>query len=758
MPDYDFHQLSPLDLERLARDLLQVEWDIRLESFKPGRDGGIDLRYVSGLDNIIVQVKHYAHTGLSGLVRDLKKEDTKVNKLAPSRYAIVTSVPLSPMDKDKIIEALPSAPLAIDDVIGQDDLNNLLGLHPQIEKHHPKLWLTSSAVLDQVLHNAEVTRSEFEVKKIRQQIRRYVETEAFGEAEKRLSEESVVMIAGPPGIGKTTLANMLLYEHLSQGWQAVVIDRDITEGTKVFKQGVKQVFHFDDFIGATLIGEGISANDKALLSFISMVRDDPASRLILTTREHLYEQAKTRSERLRHANLDADRVILRLHNYTIRQRAQILYNHIYFSNLPSKHVEVILKNDFYQKIIRHNKFNPRIIEWMATRQRIESVPPNEYRKFVRQLLENPIEIWRHAYEQELSNAARTLLLTLWSFEGRTSVDVLENSFTEVQRYRANRYSFEYSPHDFSRALKELSGSFVAHQGQIGLRVIDPSVLDLLGTVISEAPENAVDLLVSAISFSQVARVWTFARQKEFDSLRRAITQCSREAAPNINGLMSASRRVNYANGTTAWEWPSYPERLSIILSLSTELCSPKYQDLVGPMADTLFAEPLDEGSDIAALVDIILMIERNRLAEYQALAEKLRLRVFEIVRSGCRSDELREAIQVLRQPPNQDEILALKAGFKAYREDYFFDERTNCNSFEEFDSLTSDLDHIGNTLGISMEHLIGDVEESREDFGDMIQQSADAAQDEYKERQYVERQENDSIADMFESLKGHKRS
>ena len=44
MPDYNFHTLSPIDFENLVRDLLQVELSIRLESFKNGKDNGIDLR------------------------------------------------------------------------------------------------------------------------------------------------------------------------------------------------------------------------------------------------------------------------------------------------------------------------------------------------------------------------------------------------------------------------------------------------------------------------------------------------------------------------------------------------------------------------------------------------------------------------------------------------------------------------------------------------------------------------------------------
>jgi hypothetical protein len=81
----DFHQLSPHDLEILVRDLLHAEWSATLESFKAGRDGGVDLRYARGPHNLVVQVKHYVKTGLPGLMRDLKAEAAKVVTLKPTR-------------------------------------------------------------------------------------------------------------------------------------------------------------------------------------------------------------------------------------------------------------------------------------------------------------------------------------------------------------------------------------------------------------------------------------------------------------------------------------------------------------------------------------------------------------------------------------------------------------------------------------------------------------------------------------------------
>jgi len=66
MPTYDFHSLSSLDFEDLVRDLLQAEWGIRLESFKTGRDSGIDLRYTKNKkENTIIQCKHFVGSGQS---------------------------------------------------------------------------------------------------------------------------------------------------------------------------------------------------------------------------------------------------------------------------------------------------------------------------------------------------------------------------------------------------------------------------------------------------------------------------------------------------------------------------------------------------------------------------------------------------------------------------------------------------------------------------------------------------------------------
>jgi hypothetical protein len=159
---YDFRTLSPLDFEELVRDLLQAEFGLLFESFGPGRDWGIDFRFAHAGGNAIVQAKHYPDATSADLLRLAQRENKKVSKLRPSRYLLATSAVLTPHSKSKLQQVLTAAPLALSDIFGRDDLNNLLGRHKEIERKHFKLWLASTAVLERILHSGVYNRTQAE--------------------------------------------------------------------------------------------------------------------------------------------------------------------------------------------------------------------------------------------------------------------------------------------------------------------------------------------------------------------------------------------------------------------------------------------------------------------------------------------------------------------------------------------------------------------------------------------------------------------
>jgi hypothetical protein len=755
MMDYDFHQLSPHDLEILARDLLQAEWRVNLESFKSGRDQGIDLRYVQVQNTTIVQCKHYIRTGLSGLLRDLNKEAAKVRQLKPTRYVLVTSIPLSPADKSKIIDIIGSDVLASGDILGHAELNGLLSQHSDVEGRHFKLWLASRAVLDRVLHNAAVTQSEFKVQQVYNEARRYVQSDAYPRALKMLRDARVVIIAGPPGVGKTTLANLLLYEHLENGYQAVVIQRDIEEGQKLFQRGQRQVFYFDDFMGATFLGDvggaGKESDARALLEFVAMVRSTPTARLVLTTREHLYSQGINRSERLRNSDLDDLRVFLRMPDYSVVQRAKILYNHLYFSDLPSEYQDKLLEHGFYLRIIKHNKFNPRIIEWLSSYRRVRNVPVGKYLTFVESLLIDPAEIWRHAYEQEISEAARSLLLAIFSLGGKASARVLKSSFTDLHGERARTYGFSTRPEDFRSAFREVAGAFLKPMAfGDGVEVVDPSVLDLLNMVVRESPENAVDIVAGAAISDQIERIWQFANAESGGSVLAALVSSIERLEKPLERCMLADRRVKLEGGAISYQGSTFQRRMIVIVEMVERMNSVGFQ----PLVQSLFKRMVREWHatyintpDTCALLRVLCRSDQKDAAGFQfSIAQRL----IAEANNECDSIEFRMIVETLHACDLLGgAVEALRAAFNSYRENLFSGELSECRATEQYDGLIQDLEVLKLMLNVEVDDLVKRVMEGKFEFEENLEGHLE---DDWREHWQNDRDEDRDVLDMFGSL------
>ena len=711
MASYDFRQLSPHDLEVLARDLLQAEWGVTLESFKSGKDGGVDLRYAKAGDDLVVQCKHYVESGVKGLLNALRNEAEKVRSLAPGRYVVVTSVRLSPKNKADIVDTIGASVLVAADVIGADDLNNLLGRHAAVERAHFKLWLASREVLDRVMNNAVVTQTEFRVREVYEQVRRYVQSDVYPKAMESLDEHGVVIVAGPPGVGKTTLANLLLYQHVERGFRAVVVQR-ISEALEMFQEGERQVFYFDDFLGRTFLGDrlgGIDGYDRrALIDFLRMVCKTPSARFILTTRAHILTQAKARSEKLREANLDAYRVVLDMPSYSLEKRGEILYSHLYFSDLPEAYVREILRGDFYLDIVRHGKFNPRIVEWLSDFVRVKGVASRDYRAFVKGLLDDPTDIWWHAYEQEISDAARTVLLLLFSRGGVAQLGTLRVGFARLHRERCRRHGIRSRPEDFETALRELSGAFVRVSEAARVDVLDASVLDLMNTVVGEAPDNAVDIVAGASEFEQIARVWTFSKTEKGMSILEVMQDEADKLLANIGRCMLDRSRS--ADGD--YRWRSLERRFPVVVDLANEL-DQGVSRLVGQLLEAMVGnwETAAPGfGDAMGVLDALAECKELSASEAERMKQPVLKAMLGALRDGCFSEDLVGVASMMKdfESPTQAQA-ALRMAFGEYEGDNFQDELRDCQTAEQFDELIGRLDELQGMIGVDVLGLIDEA-------------------------------------------------
>jgi conflict system STAND superfamily ATPase len=128
------------------------------------------------------------------------------------------------------------------DVLIQRDLNELLFLHPLVEKNHFKLWLASMAVLQRIVQSGIWARSEALLEDINSRVQLYVQNPSYGRAAEILTRDTVVVICGAPGVGKSLLAEMLLLTYWHEGWQVVQVGSDIEEAWASWRSGERQVF------------------------------------------------------------------------------------------------------------------------------------------------------------------------------------------------------------------------------------------------------------------------------------------------------------------------------------------------------------------------------------------------------------------------------------------------------------------------------------------------------------------------------------
>ncbi|TIX18964.1 MAG: hypothetical protein E5W97_29515 [Mesorhizobium sp.] len=476
---YDFSALSYADFEDLSRDLIGKELGIRFEAFAPGPDGGMDGRHAAGPFKTVLQSKHYVGTRWNGLKRAIKKERTSIDRLEPNRYILATSCPLSPQNKDELAGIIGSALKSGDDIFGPGDLNGLLRKYPEIVKSHIKLWLSGSAVLERVLHSAlhsfnDITRDE-----IVEKVRVYAPNPSFNAAQDILEKQHVLIISGPPGVGKTTLAEMLCYARLGDSWELKAI-RQLDDGLITISDKKKQIFYFDDFLGRVALDKNaLSKMDSHLARFITRVGKSPNARFILTTRAPIFEEAKRHSEHLADRRLDISRYLLDVGVYTRRIKARILYNHLLVTGTPQTHINALIDSGKIASIVDHKNYSPRLIALMTEGARVVDYVAERYPVIFLAALDNPTQLWDIPFRNHIPTTCRHLLMTLFfCSEFGAQIETLRAAYASYHRVLSDHYGAAQDPKDFEESLKILEGGFIKIVGTT-VSFVNPSVRDYL---------------------------------------------------------------------------------------------------------------------------------------------------------------------------------------------------------------------------------------------------------------------------------------
>lgn len=527
--EYDFSKINDEEYEELFKDILKSTTGENFRTFAKGRDGGIDVISTNAKNRIIGQAKHYVKTPMTQLLKDLQnKEKPKVTRLNPDRYIVAFSQEITSQAYEKILEIFSPFLKDGNDIYDLKRMKEILDNDEKLINKWYKLWLPSKEIIDKILKNSENAITSFYKEKIDKEVQLFIETKYYKEAIKTLEKENVIIIHGNPGTGKTTLANILVYQFLARDYKLkYIMNSELSNINNLINIDEKEIILIDDFLGSNIL-ELEAGKETALATLINLCRFKKNKKLILVTRTVLYNRAKNTYEKFNEVDNKICNLMIDTSRINILERAKILYNHLSFYGINStEKYEAFIKNKLYLKIIRSHNFNPRIVAEIVENAALRLDNNDEIVQMIDDSLSNPNSIWEYYYKN--LNAEEKIILKLIAiFNREINMDILKDVFDGIYHKIAKKYNLSIKENCFLESIRTLSGSLVRIVNREDSKMINlanPSIRDYIIDIFSKNEYNLItDYIDTNLYIEQLLFLYQITNQKAQNAIKEIILQ------------------------------------------------------------------------------------------------------------------------------------------------------------------------------------------------------------------------------------------
>ena len=489
---YELHRLGWNSFQQLCQTICREVLGQTVESFLDSNDAGKDGAFAGTwtpapgevyAGRFVIQCKFTAVAGHNLKPSDINDEIEKVRKLVAAGqcdvYVLMTNAGVSGAQTTKVKALLAQAGVQHVLVFGSTWINQQVRERKSLRMHVPRMYGLGD--LSQILDERAYAQARAVLESMREELAKVVITASYGKAVEALNEHGFVMLIGEPAAGKTTIASMLAMAAADKWGSSVLKLNDPAKVEERWNpEEPSQFFWVDDAFGIMQYESSLAHSWNHILPQVrTMLRQ--GAKIVMTSRAYIYKRARRDLKEGAFPLFNESQVVIDVHNLSIQEKEQILYNHLKLgSQLPAFRAEI---KPHLPSVAAHPRFIPEIARRLADPTFTKRLHLTEYHlgQFVQkreQLLQEVLD----GLDKD-SMAALALIYM--------KKDYLESpiSLQETEEDALRRLGSSLGK--CITALESLNGSLVLHQqadGESVWRFKHPTIGDAFASALARSPD------------------------------------------------------------------------------------------------------------------------------------------------------------------------------------------------------------------------------------------------------------------------------